>query len=82
MVIYGWDERGWKIQNSWGIWWGNRGRAILPYDVEIMESWGIVDTLYNPDIEVKKPYNNNYAKVAAKVLNAIYKKIDSFKNKK
>lgn len=82
MVIYGWDERGWKIQNSWGIWWGNRGRAILPYDIEIMESWGIIDTLTNPDINIKKPYNNDCAKIAAKIMNAVYNKIDSFKNKK
>lgn len=32
MVIYGWDKNGWKFQNSWGVLWGNQGRAILPYD--------------------------------------------------
>lgn len=82
MVIYGWNERGWKIQNSWGVWWGNRGRAILPYNVEIMEAWGIVDTLSNPDIDVKKPYNNDYAKLAVKILNTFYRKIDSFRSRK
>lgn len=44
MVIYGWDKRGWKIQNSWGTYWGNRGRCIIPYDIEITEFWGIVDS--------------------------------------
>lgn len=45
MVIYGWDERGWKIQNSWGENWGNGGRAILTYSVPIVEAWGIVDDI-------------------------------------
>lgn len=43
MVIYGWDERGWKIQNSWGTSWGTGGRVILPYTVTRYETWGIVD---------------------------------------
>ena len=35
MVIYGWNEKGWLFQNSWGPLWGNRGRAILPYSTSI-----------------------------------------------
>lgn len=82
MVIYGWDERGWKIQNSWGRWWGNSGRAVLPYDVEIIEAWGIIDTLKNPEIKVKKPYNNDYAKTVANVLNRFYRRVDALRNGK
>lgn len=44
MVIYGWDATGWKIQNSWGITWGDNGRATLPFDVPLTEVWGVVDT--------------------------------------
>lgn len=44
MVIYGWNEQGWKIQNSWGTDWGINGRAILPYDVPRFDTWGIADT--------------------------------------
>lgn len=44
MVIYGWNEKGWKIQNSWGVFWGTGGRAILPYSVPRFETWGIIDT--------------------------------------
>lgn len=45
MVIYGWNNHGWKIQNSWGTSWGNKGRAILPYDIPIREAWGVVDEI-------------------------------------
>ena len=44
MVIYGWNSKGWKIQNSWGTLWGNRGRAILPYNIPLVEMWGVTDT--------------------------------------
>lgn len=44
MVIYGWNEKGWKIQNSWSSAWATDGRAILPYDIPHSEAWGVVDT--------------------------------------
>lgn len=44
MVIYGWNQDGWKIQNSWSGAWATEGRAILPYDVPHSEAWGVVDT--------------------------------------
>ena len=43
MIIYGWNEIGWKIQNSWGTTWGKKGRAILPYSIPRTETWGITD---------------------------------------
>lgn len=47
MVIYGWNERGWLFQNSWGTDWGDQGRAVYPYNYEIWEAWGIEDTCYS-----------------------------------
>ena len=44
MVIYGWNQHGWKVQNSWGTGFADNGRVILPYDVPKTEVWGIVDT--------------------------------------
>lgn len=45
MVIYGWNENGWKFQNSWGTTFGNRGRAILPYNTEFDTCYGIKDNI-------------------------------------
>ena len=43
MIIYGWNDIGWKVQNSWGTTWGKKGRAILPYSIPRTETWGITD---------------------------------------
>lgn len=71
MVIYGWDERGWKIQNSWGAKWSKNGRAVLPYEVKIREAWGIVDTLSGSTTNVVKPYSSKFGKIVAKIFNAL-----------
>lgn len=47
MVLYGWNKQGWKIQNSWGKFWGDGGRAIWPYDVPIREAFGVIDEFSN-----------------------------------
>ena len=72
MVIYGWDERGWKFQNSWGKSWGEGGRAILPYDMKIREAYSIIDELVG-DIEIIKPHNNAglLEKLFVKIVNYI-----------
>lgn len=41
MLIIGWDETGFIIQNSWGRHWGKQGLAILPYEYPIAEAWGV-----------------------------------------
>lgn len=45
MVIYGWNEQGWLVQNSWGTSWGNKGNVIIPYDIPIKEKFGIIDEI-------------------------------------
>lgn len=45
LVIYGWNETGWLIQNSHGKIWGDNGRATLPYDYPILEAYGIIDEI-------------------------------------
>lgn len=70
MVIYGWNKDGWLIQNSWGSMWGDKGRAVLPYNIKIREAYGIVDNIIN-DVEVIKPYNSKIGKIIAKIFNWI-----------
>lgn len=43
MVIYGWNETGWLVQNSWGKGWGKNGRCVIPYDIVIREKYQVID---------------------------------------
>lgn len=72
MFIYGWDERGWKVQNSWGEDWGKGGCLILPYEMPIEEVWTLTDNIIE-NTKTKKPH-----KCIAKVFNKVSK---IFKNK-
>lgn len=70
MVIYGWDETGWKVQNSWGKAWGNSGNCIIPYKMKLQEAWAVTDTIIN-DMEIKKPFSFSFGNFLAKILNWI-----------
>ena len=72
MFIYGWDERGWKVQNSWGEDWGDNGCMIVPYDLPIEEFWTLTDNIID-GAEVKKPFSSKVGKVVAKVINKVNK---------
>ena len=69
MVIYGWNKRGWKVQNSWGRYWGDNGTCIIPYDMKLREAWAVGDNIKDT-MKVKKPFSSKVGKAAAKVLNA------------
>ena len=85
MVIYGWNELGWKIQNSWGRFWGDKGRVILPYNIKIREAWGIIDTLTHTETNIVRPYSSKVGSWFAKVLNLLinigYELIDILKKR-
>ena len=70
MLLYGWDERGWKVQNSWGKEWGNNGVMIVPYDMEIREKWAVTDNIFE-HISIEKPFKNNYLKIIVKIINGL-----------
>ena len=68
IVIYGYDDRGFMCQNSFGKYWGEGGRFILPFDVKPLEARAIVD-LENP-IVVPTKKNKGLGRYGAKVINA------------
>lgn len=41
ILCVGWTEDGLVIQNSWGSDWGIKGLAVLPYEYDIREAWGV-----------------------------------------
>jgi C1A family cysteine protease len=60
MVCYGWNQKGWMIQNSWGSTWGDLGRTIIPFNTKFVEVWGISDSknTENDGLKIKKPYQS------------------------
>ena len=58
LTVVGWNEIGFLVQNSWGELWGDKGFAILPYEYNIVEAWGVTFTEYHKINDVKKPKFN------------------------
>ena len=77
MFIYGWDEKGWKVQNSWGEDWGNNGCMIIPYEMDIEEFWIVTDNIIE-NTKVNKPFSCKGGKFIAKFINKI---VNLFKKK-
>ena len=49
IIIYGWNEYGFKVLNSWGNdSWGVNDCAIIPYSYPLSESWSITDIVAVP----------------------------------
>ena len=67
VMIYGWNEKGWLIQNSWGLLHAGDGRFILPFDFKINEAWGVSDDI--TDIKTKK--SNQFLDMVYKVYNQV-----------
>lgn len=70
MVIYGWNEIGWKVQNSWGKLWGDNGCCIIPYNIDIREFWTVTDDIIE-GMEIQKPFSSAFGKLFARILNWI-----------
>lgn len=70
MFIYGWDERGWKVQNSWGEDWGVNGCFILPYDLGMAECWAVMDDIIE-GAYVKRPFKSKIGNTFARIVNAV-----------
>ena len=68
VMVYGFNEKGWLCQNSWGKNWGNKGRFILPYEYGFREAWSFVDA---DNDYVRKPIQNKLFDLVYKVINFI-----------
>lgn len=76
VVIYGWNENGWLVHNSWGKSWGKKGKFIVPFDFKWNETWAITDNIVNGE-DIIKPEDNKFIKIFSKIINTI---VNFFKN--
>lgn len=67
VVICGYNEDGWLIQNSWGKWWNGDGQCVIPYSTPVREAWSFVDA---DSEDVVRP-KFNWSKWLAKAVNFI-----------
>ena len=68
VMIYGWNEKGFLCQNSWGRSYGNDGRFICPYNIPIAEAKGFVD---DETVGLKQLKRNSFLDIIYKILNRI-----------
>lgn len=68
IFIYGWNERGWLVQNSWGRFYGWDGRFVIPFDFKFNEIWGITDDIADG---VVRPKRNKWIDIIYKIINKI-----------
>jgi len=66
LTIYGWNETGWLISNSWGLNWGVKDQAILPYTYPIDEAWGSTG---EPKEDIIVPVTNGFMNFILKIAN-------------
>lgn len=69
VMIYGYDERGWLIQNSWGTLYAGDGRFVIPFDYKFNEAWGITDEIISDELNIKK--RNKFTDSVYKIWNKI-----------
>ena len=74
VMIYGYNEKGFLCQNSWGRNWGKNGRFILPYSIGVAEAKGLVDLI---DSQIIVPKRNDFLDIIYKIINFI---LNIFKN--
>lgn len=83
IVIYGWNEKGFLFQNSWGKLWGHNGCAVIPYeDKIIVEAKALID-YENPDDEaLVRPVNNNILDILYKIVNFVLQLLKDWQSTK
>lgn len=69
ILIIGWNETGWLIQNSWGTYYGGDGCFTLPFNFKLNEAWGVTDTIDDNDLMINKP--EKWKVVLSSIINYI-----------
>jgi len=70
MVLYGWNEKGWLVHNSWGKVWGQKGKFVMPFDFKWREAWAVTDEIKGEG-DIIRPEDNWFVKTFAPIINAI-----------
>lgn len=78
VLIVGWNENGWIIQNSWGALYAGDGYFTLPFDFKINEAWGTTDQKDDCSL-LKRKTRNKFMNKVYKIINRI---INWFYNRK
>jgi C1A family cysteine protease len=75
VLIYGWDERGWLVHNSWGKGWGQNGKFVVPFDFNWREAWAVTDNIKGGEFIV--PQDNWFIKLFSGIINSV---VNFFRN--
>ena len=78
VLVVGWNENGWIIQNSWGALYAGDGYFTLPFDFKINEAWGTTDQKDDCSL-LKRKTRNKFMNKVYEIINRI---INWFYNRK
>ena len=70
VLIYGWDERGWLVHNSWGKSWGQKGKFVVPFDFKWREAWAVTDNIVGEG-DIVRPADNWFVRIFSSIINKI-----------
>ena len=70
VVVYGWDERGWLVHNSWGTGWGQKGKFVVPFDFKWTEAWAVTDEVKGEG-DIVRPADNWFIRTFSPIINKI-----------
>jgi hypothetical protein len=76
VVVYGWDERGWLVHNSWGRGWGQNGKFVVPFNFKWTEAWAVIDNI-TLDENIIRPEDNWFIRTFGGLINKL---VNFFRN--
>jgi len=79
VVILGWDENNWILQNSWGHVWGDKGLFKVPINNSFGELFHEVYGVTDEIEKIKKP--NKIKKLTAPISNKLLNIVKNYVNK-